>query len=211
MLFIDYREHRLIELFEQHNIDFTKDNLILGDAQITINNTTCIIERKTLDDFSSSIIDGRYSDQKNRLLASNAIIVYIVEGVSKSQKGVPLSTINSAILSCQYKDHIIVLRSIDIEETYSIIQILAKKINDKSLFKETLSVVHTKKNANCDVYISMLCCIPGISTTIANNIKSKFPTLLSLINYIEATGSLTCIEKIGKKLSDKIVTVLLMS
>lgn len=209
MLNIDYRENKLIQLLEQRGLDFTKENLMLGDVQINVDNTTCIIERKTLDDFSSSIIDGRYSEQKSRLLASNAIVVYIVEGISKSQRGIPLSTIQSAIVSCQYKDNIIVLRSINIEETLDIIQILAKKITDKSLFKETPSVVHTKKSTNCDVYISMLCCIPGISTTIANNIKSKFPTLLGLLNYIEATGSLTSVEKIGKKMSDKIVTTLM--
>ena len=67
-LILDHREGKLKELF-QNNLDIKLDyqNLDYGDFCIFNNeNPFIIIERKTLDDLSSSIIDGRYKEQKQK-------------------------------------------------------------------------------------------------------------------------------------------------
>ena len=43
-----------------------------------------LIERKCINDLSISIIDGRFRDQKSRLIESNANVIYIIEGSVKS-------------------------------------------------------------------------------------------------------------------------------
>tara|TARA_B110000977_G_C11087840_1_gene495461 strand:- start:5 stop:652 length:648 start_codon:yes stop_codon:yes gene_type:complete len=206
---LDYREHKLNAIFKDKKIEYSLENLIIGDIYISKDDVHYTIERKTLDDFSSSIIDGRYSEQKQRLLASNSHIIYIIEGHTKSNHGVPLSTLYSCMFTMQQRDRIIVLRSYDIEETVDILLAMIKKIgigtNEENAQK---ALVIKKKSDNADIYLDMLCCIPGISSKIAYNIIEKFPSVSNLCYFIDETNSLECIPKIGKKLSAKIVNLL---
>ena len=67
-LYSDYREKHINELFGKKNINYTKINLEIGDFKICYNETIkTIIERKTINDLVSSIIDGRYKEQSLRL------------------------------------------------------------------------------------------------------------------------------------------------
>ena len=203
---VDYRERDLLQILESGNFEYTRSNLPVGDVHISKNNNHILIERKTLDDYSSSIVDGRYNDQKSRLLESGAQIVYIIEGMSKNNHGVPLSTLYSAIYSSQVRDNIVVLRSLNIEDTVKYVEMLVHKI-DMSKECQTLKVF--KKSQHSNVYIEMLCCIPGVSITIANNIANTFPTIDNLINHIKDVNSITCVSKIGTKLSVKIINYLM--
>lgn len=60
------------------------ETLPAGDFWIVDNENQpiCIIERKSVSDLSASICDGRFAEQRNRLLehADRVIIVYIIEG-----------------------------------------------------------------------------------------------------------------------------------
>lgn len=69
-----------------------------------------IAERKTFNDLSSSIIDGRYSEQKLRLKDCRIRnTMYIVEGMSTSSSGVATSSkvaaIRTAINSIQVETY----------------------------------------------------------------------------------------------------------
>ena len=86
---IDNRERDLIQLFQNNNVAIQSYNLDIGDIQIHYvdeNNEDyllTIIERKTYDDLSTSIKDGRYKEQKNRILNSipqNIRKIYLIEG-----------------------------------------------------------------------------------------------------------------------------------
>lgn len=206
-IILDYRENKLNELMNE-KLSYLVQNLHLGDIQITFNNTVYIIERKTLDDFSSSIIDGRYKEQKQRLLESGAQIIYIIEGHTKNQHGVPLSTLYSCMFSLQVRDKICVIRSFDVYETVEVLVALAKKIETGYIDVYQQSIKVKKKSENVDVYLQMLCCIPGISVNIAKNIIDKFPTMESLLKHINDANTLVSIDKIGPKLSSKIINLL---
>jgi ERCC4-type nuclease len=59
------------------------------DAQSNIRVLDCIVERKTVVDLASSIVDGRYDEQKQRLCNCGvAHVVYLVEGISLNPQGV---------------------------------------------------------------------------------------------------------------------------
>ena len=119
-LIIDNRESVLYNNIIERDLDKYKDfinidkkNLELGDIEININNidytNTLIFERKTLSDLNSSINDGRYKEQKNRLLSSysNNAITYIIEGddihksINRNDK-----KISSAYINTLYRDNI---------------------------------------------------------------------------------------------------------
>ena len=77
-IIVDSRETKLFSLLTERDLDIYKDNisiqkeqLELGDIHIIFNEITYIYERKTVNDLLSSIKDGRYKEQKNRLLANS--------------------------------------------------------------------------------------------------------------------------------------------
>jgi ERCC4-type nuclease len=107
----------------------------------------------------------------------------------------------------QVRDRICVIRSYDINETVKILVSLAKKIGT-GIIDVDVNQSHIKvkrRSENVDVYLQMLCCIPGISVNIAKNIIDKFPTMESLVRHINETNTLVSIDKIGSKLSNKII------
>jgi len=106
-LIIDQRENKIKNLLEEdENIEYT--NLDLGDFVFKIKDEiVLIIERKTVEDLAASIKDGRYREQKSRLLAnfSKHQILYIIEGnVTKNNKSFRFNKVNKyTIYSSIYK------------------------------------------------------------------------------------------------------------
>ena len=81
---IDQRELQLIdELGKMEEVPFEIRNMDAGDVRILHGETVvCVIERKTLADLDQSIKDGRYRDQKKRMLETypRSSVIYIIEG-----------------------------------------------------------------------------------------------------------------------------------
>ena len=71
---IDNREKKILDILDNsdNKLSYVKENLDLGDIQFIsqeTNDILILIERKTLSDLSSSIKDGRYKEQKNRIMS----------------------------------------------------------------------------------------------------------------------------------------------
>jgi len=84
-LTIDVREHSLISTLTAFGIPFSVAALAIGDFQILSSSRPLLIgERKTLADFAASNMDGRYREQRARLLAARGAtgcsLVYVLEG-----------------------------------------------------------------------------------------------------------------------------------
>jgi ERCC4-type nuclease len=84
-LTIDVREHSLTAALTAFGIPFTIAALPIGDFQIFADGAPLLIgERKTLADFAASNTDGRYREQRARLLSARAstgcALVYLLEG-----------------------------------------------------------------------------------------------------------------------------------
>jgi len=136
MIQIDYREHELIKLITpliiNTPIDYNVLNLEIGDIIIC---DRVIIERKTISDLNSSILDGRYKEQSYRL--SNATkynnhnIIYLIEGSLQSIKydETQKNRILSAMISLQFYKGFSVIRTNSIEESAKYIIHYAQKIS----------------------------------------------------------------------------------
>ena len=119
-LIIDSREKQLFNSIKERDLDNYNDfieiestNLELGDIKIIRqDNFELIFERKTLSDLNQSINDGRYKEQKNRLLSNynSNLITYIIEGddilksINRNDK-----RISSVYLHSLYRDNIKIL------------------------------------------------------------------------------------------------------
>lgn len=135
MIQIDYRETELIKLINNliQNTPITCNVLNLDIGDIILNNRI-IIERKTISDLNSSILDGRYEEQSYRL--SNSInyhrhhIIYLIEGsfhsikYNESQK----TRVLSAIFSLQFYKGFSVMRTFSMDDTAAYIVHCAKKM-----------------------------------------------------------------------------------
>jgi crossover junction endonuclease MUS81 len=225
-IIIDNREKDLITLFEKNNLEIKKKNLDIGDIQYIVNDEIIyIIERKTFDDLGASIKDGRYKEQKMRLLANNKNnIFYILEGEKKDCKTLAENALLGSIINMLFRDNIKIIFSKDLNETYKIINQIKEKFNTGKFEKiecdktNYVSSIKTNKKENMDkklCSILQLSIIPGVSKNTAEIIINKYESLNNLINEFKNNDSKMLSDiilgkkKLGKVLSNKIYEFLL--
>jgi len=224
-IIIDNREKDLIQIFKTNNITYKTQNLEIGDIQFILDTEVIyIIERKTYNDLGASIKDGRYKEQKMRLLANNTNnIFYIIEGDKNRCKTLTYSSLLGSIINMLFRDNIKIINSIDIMETYKIIIQIKDKYNEGKFKKincdksNYLSSIKTNKKENMDknlCSIIQLSIIPGVSKKIAEIIINKYESLSNLIEEFKKTDNLLLANielgkrKLGKVLSTTIYNFL---
>ena len=233
LITIDSRETALYNSLTDRDLDEYKDkieickeNLELGDICIKYNDIHFVFERKSVQDLIASIKDGRYKEQKARLLSTykRRNVSYIIEGDNAISSQPYVKNARNMLLGAyyhtMYRDNLRTIYVKNIEETATFILTLAVKILENPSKFLTVYVVNEERY--CDVvkmksrkidniytkvcYIMQLSQIPHISSTIAKNIASVYPTMKELLDAlceydsIEDRINLLCkIDKIGKE------------
>lgn len=241
MLLIDFREREFINNLAKYieirndeemqvrikniNIICKISSLPIGDFIIEKDNVPkLIIERKTLTDLSSSIIDGRFREQKARLLDSiqdpNKILYIIESNVGKTT--ISKDTMESAMINLLFKHNYKMLQTGSNDDTFNNVLLLYKKIQGnefcdvKNDIKNTCKMITKSEKMKQYIFINQLCLIPGVSESIAKVINDKYMTMANLINEWNKIDDIQGKEKmlidlqitekrkIGKALSKKI-------
>lgn len=224
---IDFREKDLIsKICNTEDIITETLSLPVGDIIFCKeeNEPEFIIERKTIADLSASIKDGRFREQKQRLLESikdNSKIVYIIEG-EWNNKLLPKNIIDGAILNLIFIHNYKVIRTNSLDNTIEMMKLMYKKIETNKISKESesengLCVLISKKDKDkTKIFENQLCMINGVSLKIAEAIKKKYKSIFCLIEtYMQKETEkekelllvdlvITDKRKIGKALSKKI-------
>ena len=236
IIIIDAREHKLYEDIISRDLDtyndkieIIKENIELGDIHIIYNDIFFIFERKTTNDLQSSIQDGRYKEQKARMLANytQKQISYIIEGddVLSSKTYNKSLMLQGAYLHTMFRDNIRVLYTKNINETTTLILTISTRIIDNPQYfinngeqdTDYTSCIKLKKKKieNIDentCYIMQLSQIPYISNVIAKNIALTYPNMVSLIDTFKDCDNknkeLCKIEGIGKEKANSIIKYL---
>ncbi len=200
---LDNRERDLIPFFKSENIEIEESNLDIGDIQFYNNDDLLIIvERKSLSDLSASITDGRYKEQKQRLLyAVNHKIrkIYFIEGEDMRDFHLNKSVFEGLMLSNVIRDKIMIYRTKNIEDTFinlkKIYEHLPKWLNEswdiESFESIEYSGIKSKKKENVTQEIAfkaMISIIPGISNSIATVLCEKYGNIENMINKIKEEG-----------------------
>ena len=225
-IYIDNRERELINLFKENNINIILKNLEIGDIIYKENEEIIyIIERKTFNDLGASIKDGRYKEQKIRLLSnSNENLFYILEGNLESCNTLNNKALLGSIINMIFRDNIKLIFSSNINETYKILLQIKEKFNSGKFSKiinnnnsYTSSIKLNKKEnmtkLNCNII--QLATIPGVSKNIAIIILDNYNTINNLIEEYKKKGEYMLEElnigkrKLGKILSKKIYDMLI--
>ena len=179
-----------------------KKQLPVGDAWIGLSGEEItaggvVVERKSADDLEASILDGRYREQRTRLLAysveKGAKALYIIEGdldrlYGRLQKKALLKHMTR--LSLRYG--VGILQTSCLNETAELLRILQEQYEeDKSVFQaQTLSytdVVSSSRKTNRadNLFSLMIQQCPGVSGKVAAALVSHFQTFPRLFTADE--------------------------
>jgi ERCC4-type nuclease len=235
-IIIDNRENKIINEFKKRqnlkNI-YTIETLIIGDFIIKQNDKILlVIERKTWSDLNNSIMDGRYRNQKDRLIKyclDNKLnrdqIMYLIEGnyeiTNNKHKLLTKSALESACTNLQIRDGFRLYQTDSLKNTFEFLQKIINCLNkygyyyqdnnNNSIiggdFYKSLSVVKKDNLTPSTVYLNQLRIIPGLSIKKAESIMSEYPNLVSLVDVLKGSNNgdkLKEIKGIGPKLSEKI-------
>jgi len=221
-----------------HIYDVQMAPLELGDIKIVLSVCDNIVrelvfERKTLSDMVSSMHDGRYREQKARLLSNIATnnISYIVEGDSICQsikRGA--KSVSSAYFNMIFRDDIHLFFTRDVAETGQMLLSICTKMTEnpsnytvattsstEQIPKEYTGCLKLKSKKNHNItpvncMVLQLAQVPSISNVIAKNICVVFPTMHTLVDAMRSCSSqlekqkiLSCIDKVGKAKATKIL------
>lgn len=205
---IDNREKDLINLLKEKGYDTEQENLDIGDIQfvdIMTKQIVIVIERKTYADLSASIKDGRYKEQKERMIHSIPILVrkiMLIEGGKNNFSDFTLheKTFHSVILNTMLRDNIHVHLTNNLESTLDFIENIIFQIPKyyddirdevivgakKECNNEYNCSTKKKENVNQNIaFRNMLAVIPGISAKMAYVYVEKYKTMENFINTLK--------------------------
>jgi hypothetical protein len=212
-MILDNRERHLIPLLPADQI--TIQVLPIGDCWIGLEATNgLVIERKTIKDLEASVLDGRYREQKARLLAfcqeKAATPMYILEGAWSSTTGrIGITGLMKIVSRLQAVHGIAVLQTASLEETALLLKGLADyhKEDPTQFTRSTaplraVDTIHVVKKSNAadpkQFHMACLAQCPGVSTTVAESIVTAFPSWSAFMEASEVAIA-TIVQPNGRK------------
>ncbi len=202
-MIVDNRERNLdiLEGLSGSGIQLTFAQLPVGDY--IVSDRMCV-ERKTVSDFESSIINSRLFDQAERMSSTFKKPILLVEGDESefvSHPNVVLGTIISI-----YSDYNVqVIRAKDASETVTILVRLAEREQEREDRRPKL-VGSKKAYTNSQWQELILSSMPGIGPKLAGSLLRHFKTIKNVV--AADPGELMEVDKIGKKKAGKIYEIL---
>jgi len=189
-MIVDTREHDIITLLNTKEIK----QLPVGDIWIG----NLIIERKSIRDLEASILDGRYREQRGRILAycqeNQTQPLYILEGGLSSHTGrlttaVLMKFINRLVFHYQLP----VVQTGSLAETVELLRAIEEQQQEKpeSLQRKTELIkvadgFHVQKKANAQdprqFSIACLTQTPGVSVKMAEALVEAFGSLKGVMD-----------------------------
>jgi ERCC4-type nuclease len=233
-IIIDNREHKLIELLNGSKTPIIIEQLTIGDIVIKQNGVgIAVIERKTIADLAASLKDGRYREQKLRLLQEGKSckrVLYVIEGGFNYNEegvqsfGVQNKALVTMLMNTMFRDNIHVIFTSNIVDTCDFIRSFAKRACDPLCVWNTPrgdnidahqeALIQSKKRANvsCDTIFAMqLCAIPGISNKKVGAIRDSLGVnsirelIKKIDDAVDGVKLLMSVPGIGKGLAADIV------
>lgn len=198
-LILDNREHELhLKVTVPH--DFVP--LHVGDIHICARvdgsvKPVLVLERKSFADFQSSVMDGRYREQRGRLLAFGAEVGakvgYILEGSAASLRPpMTASSIDKLVARLMYVHGIPVFRTTSVVDTARLVETLLGQVMEDgaaafngAAAQRATEGIHVVKRGNTEdprhFAISMLCLAHGVSTRTAEAWLDAFGSVAAVI------------------------------
>ncbi len=176
----------------------------LGEGDYQISNRVGI-ERKTTQDLSDSLIDGRLFDQAKRLSERFERPMILIEGDDIFHKrNINKNALYGALASITLNFNIPLMFTRDPKETAEFMMVVHRKEEQKNDKKRS---DHRNRSVTKDeLGVRVISALPGVSIVIAKRIKDRFRTIRSLSNA--TLEELMEVEGIGEKKAREIFNAL---
>jgi Fanconi anemia group M protein len=195
IVFVDYREEKIANLLEKMGCKIVRMNLPIGDFVVK----DVGIERKSFEDFISSIIDGRIFEQANSLSSAFKKPIIIVEGFGVVER-IHENSFYATLAYIVSKSNVTIFRTKNEEETAKLIYWIARKEFENS-GNVGFKIKEKKVNVQT-IQERILAAFPGISTVLSKRILKKFGSLKKFFNASEK--ELMEVDGIGEKTAKRI-------
>ncbi|NOR84818.1 DEAD/DEAH box helicase, partial [archaeon] len=198
LIYADVRETKILKILSEKNANIQTVQLSIGDFQLS---EKVGIERKSVDDFLQSIIDGRLFSQAKDLSKTFIRPLLIIEGENLyGKRQIHPNAIKGALNSLAIDFRIPILWTKNLDETTDLLITLAKKEQQDG---KTFAIRGTRSTLNEKEELEYFVAgIPDVNTAIAKKLLNKFDTIKKLINAKEE--QLTKIDSIAKTKAKKI-------
>ncbi len=197
----DYREKEVIGHLKNLGASVNEMNLKVGD--FVCSSDGVVIERKSHNDFVSSIIDGRIFEQLKYLRENYERPVVIVEGFS--DRKINDNALKATVASLVTKYNASFVNTKNSLDTAKMVYWFAKKEQEDGTrnlgFKQGKKPKETKH-----LQEFVLSSIPGISNVLARRVLENFGNIESVISASEM--ELSKVKGVGKKLANKVKKLL---
>jgi ERCC4-type nuclease len=186
---LDSREHDLINQFQQcgYDISYTVETLDLADIEIRgTQEQRFLLERKTILDLAASLQDGRFKDQKDRLLGvverePKTAIAYILEGNLRGgdhetlgRGRITVGMIRNLLLTIQFRYRIPVIVTGSVRETALWVYRFWMNLEKKPDF----CPIGSGSNAGCSSYKTLM---PAPVANRGNDVRSYGISMLTVL------------------------------
>lgn len=202
IVIVDSRERNpeLLEALESKGITIDRRMINVGD--FVLSDRVCV-ERKTVSDFESSIINGRLFDQISRLREHYQFPMLIIEGDSADFRlG---SMVMSGTIASLYIDHgIVALALRSATETAEIMACIAKR-EQCNTSREPSAKGGAKAYTTEQLQKRIIGNLPGVGPKIAEMLLEHFGSVKSISNA--SKDELMKVDKIGKKKAERIHSI----
>jgi Fanconi anemia group M protein len=200
----DQREMPSTVVEELMRSGFKVKPLPLGEGDYRISDRV-VVERKTTQDLSDSLIDGRLFDQMTRLRETYERPMVVIEGDGLfNKRNIKKNAVYGALASITVDFNIPIMFTSSPGETAEFLMVLSKRESKEK--RESRTQSHIKKGGLKDIQIRTLSALPGISTMLAERLISHFGTLEKVFTSTEE--ELREVEGIGKRKAKEIKAVL---
>jgi ERCC4-type nuclease len=194
------RNSEIINLLsDSENVSVEVKRLVVGDYLV---DHRLVFERKTLNDFALSIIDGRLFRQAVRLVSSKYKCVLILEGTAKelTETGVRREAMQGALISLSIVLGIPVLRSKNPSESARLILYSARQI--KSFAWGAIQRHGSRPRGKRKRQLFILQGLPDVGSQRAARLLDSFGSVEAIM--AATSEELQSVEGIGKHIADRI-------
>ncbi|KAM0680444.1 Crossover junction endonuclease mus81 [Glugoides intestinalis] len=167
-----------------------------------------IVERKQTSDFASSVSDGRFRDQKNRLKSLGFTVFYLVENLKVDEER--RKYINRCLLEVQTQGFIMI-ETESIQETAQVLEKIDQKIRSVDL-ESRMPMSYgsfldegSKNNMKVqDMLLLAFSSVKGLSKDLAIILSDKYKTISNFRSQIKEPNFKNTL--LSLKISEKIIT-----
>ncbi len=204
-IYCDCRESKILEYLISHNAIILPKKLEVADFILS---DDVAVERKEVEDFTSSLIDQRLFTQASELKRNFEKPLFIIEGdLSKIffSRNIHPDALRSAMISLTIDYQIPFLFASNKEETAKYIYLIAKREQIEN--KKLISLRGSKKLSSISEMQQFLIeGLPSIGPGLAKALLRHFKTPKALLNATKE--ELQKVEKLGPKKAEKIKMIL---